>query len=232
MPLTFGGDRTLSQGTCQSPTPLTRQRLSSPSEFQPGSSTSKRLSLVLGLNLTLLTSLLVVGLSSHSLSVFAEGVDYLADAAGIALSLIAIRIAKRRPASRLPKIAALSNVAWLLALNLIVIVTSCVRLIEGSHPVDGVQVLVISVIAAAVMGFGAVVLADSNDDDDAGTHLNRKVILLDTAADAATALTVALTGGIIATANGLYWLDPLAAILISLTVGYRAIRLLQKTLPL
>lgn len=203
----------------------------SASDFEPGSSTQKRLAVVLGLNLSLLTSLLVVGLSSHSLSVFAEGVDYLADAAGIALSLVAIGIGKRRPTSRLPKIAAFINAGWLLVLNLIIIVGSAVRLLDGSRPVQGVQVLVISSIAAVVMGFGAFILAD-DDDDDIEIHLNRKAILLDTIADAATALGVAATGGIIAIVKGIYWLDPLAAISISLIVGYRALRLLEKTLPL
>ncbi len=44
-------------------------------------------------NLGLVTALAVMGLDAHSLAVFAAGADYLADAAAVGVSLLAIRIA-------------------------------------------------------------------------------------------------------------------------------------------
>ncbi len=191
-------------------------------------SVSARLLVVLGLNLILFASLLVVGSTSHSLSVLAEGVDCLADAAGIALSLMAIRISLKRPVSRLPTLAAVVNITWLLILNLTIIFWSTVRLLHKSHPVQGVQILIVSAVVAVVMGFGASILVDGDDDENDGVHLNRRAALLDTISDAAAALAVAVTGGIIAATNGFYWLDPIVAVLISLVVSYHSIKLLRR----
>jgi cobalt-zinc-cadmium efflux system protein len=79
------------------------------------------------LNLALVASLIVVGLIAHSLAVFAEGSDYLLDAAGVGVALLAIRL-EARPTSRArpngyPKatsVAALVNAGWLLILELLV----------------------------------------------------------------------------------------------------------------
>jgi Co/Zn/Cd efflux system component len=56
-------------------------------------SRTRRLGVVLALNLGLVASLVVVGLAAHSLAVFAAGADYLADAAAIGVSLLAIWLA-------------------------------------------------------------------------------------------------------------------------------------------
>jgi cobalt-zinc-cadmium efflux system protein len=45
---------------------------------------------VLLLNLGLVAALVIVGVAAHSLAVFAAGADYLADAAAIGVSLLAI----------------------------------------------------------------------------------------------------------------------------------------------
>lgn len=54
----------------------------------------KRLSLVLGLNLIMITGLVIVGLASHSLGVLAAGGDFAADSTAIILGIIAIQISK------------------------------------------------------------------------------------------------------------------------------------------
>src|ERR1700735_5673923 len=58
----------------------------------------RRLLIVLGLNLALVAVLVAVGLGAHSLAVLAEGGDYLLDAAGVGVALLAIRLSAR-PAS-------------------------------------------------------------------------------------------------------------------------------------
>jgi hypothetical protein len=66
----------------------------------------KRLTVVLLLNLGLITALVIVGLAAHSLAVLAAGADYLADADAIGVSLLAIWLASRppsRPPARLPQ---------------------------------------------------------------------------------------------------------------------------------
>ena len=62
----------------------------------------KRLTVVLLLNLGLITALAMVGLAAHSLAVLAAGADYLADAGAIGVSLLAIWLAGGPPGRARP----------------------------------------------------------------------------------------------------------------------------------
>ncbi|MHB8465130.1 MAG: cation diffusion facilitator family transporter [Acidimicrobiales bacterium] len=203
-------------------------------------SRAARLRLVLALNLTLILELLYVGLSAHSLGVVAEGVDYLADAAAIGASLLALWLAQRPPTAvrplgypKAPAWAALINAGWLLVLTLVVIGGAIDRLAAGSHEVHGVPVLVASASAAVVMLAGACVLRGDLDDDPEGdednnAELTMRAVLLDTAADAAAAAGVAVAGAVIAATGGWYWLDPAVALLVAGVVAYHAVVLLRR----
>lgn len=197
---------------------------------------SQRLWLVLGLNLALVGLLVAVGQAAHSIAVFAEGADYLADAAAIGVSLFAIWLTERPPNPARPNgypratsYAALVNGGWLLVLCCVVIAGSVRRLITGAPEVHGLPVLVVSGIAAAVMLIGAFVLGgDIDDPEDHGGTLNMRAVLLDTAADAAVAAGVAVTGALILATHGLYWLDPSVAIIVSAIVAFHAVKLLHR----
>jgi Co/Zn/Cd efflux system component len=60
---------------------------------------TQRLAAVLALNQALVAGLVAVGLTAHSLAVLAAGGDYLLDAAGVAVALVAVHTAARRPAA-------------------------------------------------------------------------------------------------------------------------------------
>jgi cobalt-zinc-cadmium efflux system protein len=203
--------------------------------YDPGVSRRQRLTVVLLLNLALVTVLVVVGLAAHSLAVLAAGVDYLADAGAIGVSLLAIWLASRPPSRARPRgypgaanIAALVNAGWLLLLNLTITVAAIWRLAVGTRQVEGLPVLIVSGIAAVVMTAGALVLGGDPSDDDSGEDLNVRAVLLDTAADAAAAAGVAVSGGIILVAGGWYWLDPATALAIAVIIGYHAQKLVRK----
>jgi cobalt-zinc-cadmium efflux system protein len=197
---------------------------------------TQRLALVLVLNLLLVGALVAVGVTAHSLAVLAAGSDYLLDAAGVGVALLAIRLSAR-PASRArpraTSIAALINAGWLLVLELLVAGAAVDRLLIGTPQVDGLPVLVVSGIAALVMGGGALVLG-GDEDDDQGELAERDpsvaAVLLDTIADAASAAGVGAAGGIILATGGWYWLDPAVALAIAVVVAYHAIRLISKVL--
>lgn len=202
-------------------------------------SRTTRLRVVLFANLALVGALLAIGLGAHSLGVWAEGVDYLADAGAIGVSLLAIQLAGRPPTPQRPRghpnatrYAAAINAGWLLTLSLLVAAGAIDRLAVGVHQVHGLPVLIVSSIAALVMLGGALLLgADIDDipeDDDDEGDLNIQAVLLDTAADAAAAAGVAVAGGIIYATSGNYWLDPTVALIIAAVVGYHAARLLAR----
>jgi Co/Zn/Cd efflux system component len=70
-------------------------------------------------------------------------------------------------------------------------VTAIQHLAAGAHHVEGLPVLIVSAIAAAVMLAGAPILGGDADDD--GTEdLNVKAVLLDTAAAAGVAVSGAI----------------------------------------
>jgi cobalt-zinc-cadmium efflux system protein len=198
-------------------------------------SRTRRLTIVLALNLSLVTALVIVGLAAHSLAVLAAGVDYLADAAAIGVSLFAIRLASRPPSRARPdgypnatSIAAVVNAGWLLVLNIAITVAVIQRLAAGTRRVEGLPVLIVSGIAAGVMLAGALVLRGDPIQDDGGEDLNVKAVLLDTAADAAAAGGVAASGAIILGADGWYWLDPATALTIAMIIAYQAQKLARK----
>jgi cobalt-zinc-cadmium efflux system protein len=200
-------------------------------------SRTQRLTIVLVLNLALVAALIVVGVAAHSLAVFAEGSDYLLDAAGVGVALVAIRVAahqanRARPGGhpRATSVAALVNAGWLLILEILVASAAADRLIAGASQVDGLAVLVVSSVAALVMAVGALILHGDAEDDGQERDLSVAAVLLDTVADSAAAAGVAAAGGIILAARGWYWLDPAVALGIAVVVAYHAIRLIRKTL--
>lgn len=79
--------------------------------------------------------------------------------------------------------------------------------------------IIISVIAALAMIACAVILGEVEGD------LSMESVMLDTVADAAAAMGVAISATIILATKGTYWLDSLVALLIAIVVAYHALRL-------
>ncbi len=185
----------------------------------------RRLGLVLAINLAMVLSLLLVGLLAHSLGVLASGADYLGDALGTGLSLVALRLSRRRHGHpRATSYAALANSSFLLLVTLAVVMEAIRRLSTGAPSIHGVPVVIVSVVAAIAMIACAFILGDVEGD------LNMESVMLDTVADAAAAIGVAASGAVILLTHGLYWLDSLVALVIAVVVGYHAVRLMRRVL--
>ncbi len=195
---------------------------------------SARLWTVVVVNLVLVGALAVVGLTAHSVGVWAEGTDYLADAAGTGLALVALHLrapTAARPAGRpnATRYAALVNALWLLVFTSAVAAEAADRLLTGVHRVHGLPVLVVSGTAAVLMLASALVLSSGTDeDDDDGAAMSVRAVLLDTLADSAAAGAAAAAGAVIFATGGYYWLDPAAALVISVIVATQAARLLAR----
>jgi cobalt-zinc-cadmium efflux system protein len=187
---------------------------------------STQLLVALVLNLLLVVGLAYVGATAHSLGVLAAGVDYLADAAGIGIAVSAIRLSARFPKAN--ALAAAVNAGWLFVLSLLMIATGIDRLATHPPAVHGLPVLVMSGIAAVVMVAAAVVLGIHFDgEDDSDETLSHRAVLLDTAADAASAFGVAGAGAVILATGGWGWLDPAVALAIATVVGWHAFALVR-----
>lgn len=189
---------------------------------------ARRLRFVLVLNLALVVALVAVGVTGHSLGVLSAGVEYLADAAGVALTLLALRWSRREPTprwsfgfGRSSVLAALVNAGVLIAVTAAIVVEALVRLVRGAPSIDAGPVIAVSVLAALVMGIGALAL---RGDGEIGV----RAVLLDTAGDAIAALGVAASASVIALVHGLAWLDPTVALAIGGLVGLHAARLVRE----
>ena len=188
-------------------------------------SPARRLALVLAINVVMLLALLVVGLLAHSLGVIASGADYLGDALGTGLSLAALQISTRGEGHpRATSVAALVNSSLLLLVTIAVAAEAVYRLATGAPKVHGLPVVVVSVIAAIAMVLCAFVLGDVSGD------LSMESVMLDSLADAAAAIGVAVSGAVILLSGGNYWLDSLVALVIALVVAYHAVRLMRRVL--
>src|SRR5579875_690584 len=122
-------------------------------------------------------------------------------------------------------LAALATAAWLVAASLLVMGGAAYRLVTGAGRVDGLAVLAMSGVAALVLMAGALLLHQGRRPGDG---LATRAVLLDTGADALSAAGVALAGGIILAADGLYWLDPVVALVISALVAGQALVLVRE----
>lgn len=185
-----------------------------------------RLSIVLAINLFMITGLIVVGFSSHSISVLAAGGDYAADAGAIGLGLIAIMLQGKSPKyHKATSYVALINGLFLLIITSFVIYEAGHRLLSQTTPiVAGLQTMLISGLAAIAMVVAALVLRSG---DDTRSDLHIRSVMLDTAADASSAGAVAVTGAIIYLTHGFYWLDSIIGLSIGVVIGIAAVKLLH-----
>jgi cobalt-zinc-cadmium efflux system protein len=185
----------------------------------------QRLGVVSAINVVMVLSLLLVGVLAHSLGVLASGADYLGDALGAALSLLALRMSSAgRAHPRARTYAALTNSSLLLLVTLAVAAEAIRRLIAGVPTIHAFPVIVVSVVAAAAMILCAFILGDVAGD------LSMESVMLDTLADAAAAIGVAISGAIILLVHGVYWLDSVVALGIAVVVGYHALGLMRRVL--
>lgn len=182
--------------------------------------------MVLAINLAMVVGLVVVGLLSHSLGVLSSASDYVGDAAGVGLSLVALRLSRRAHGHpRATSFAALANASFLLLITLVVAAEAVSRLVGGSPEIHGLPVLVISVIAAGAMILCARILGSIESED-----FNMRSVMLDTVADAAAAIGVAVSAAVILATHGLYWLDAAVALIVAIVVGYHALRLIREVI--
>ncbi len=186
----------------------------------------QRLALVLLLNGCMVAALVVIGLAAHSLGVLAAGGDYFGDAAGVALSLAALRVSRHRGGERrATSYAALANATFLLLVTIVVIIEALRRVVDGPPPVHGLPVIIVSVIAALVMAACALIIGTVESGD-----LNMRSVMLDTLADAVSAGGVAVSGAVILATNSVYWLDPTVALGIAVIIAYQATKLIRDVL--
>lgn len=187
----------------------------------------RRLGIVLGLNVSLIAALVIVGLTAHSVGVIAAAGDTAADSVALVLGLIAVTVRDRTDyawrSAAIPIVALINGIALLVVVTLIA-VEAIGRLTRGVPEVHGLPVLVVSAATMAVLLVGAWVLGASAANED----LHMRSVLLDTLADAAAAAAIAVAGAVMALTGRFFWLDSVLALAIAALVAVPAATLCVK----
>jgi cobalt-zinc-cadmium efflux system protein len=189
----------------------------------------RKLAIALALIVGFMCVEVVVGIAAHSLALLSDAAHMLSDAGALALSLVAIRLA-RRPASgamtyglkRSEILAAAINGTTLLVLGLFIVYEGVRRLIEPPE-VEGAAVLIVAVAGVAVNLAATWVLSSANrrslNVEGAFQH-----ILTDLFAFIATAIA-----GAVILATGYGRADGIAALLVAALMLRAAYGLLRES---
>ena len=129
----------------------------------------RRLRIAIGLNSLIVVGQVVFGIIAGSLGLLSDAGHNLTDVAALVLSVIAIRIARRRPTStrsfgwhRVTILAAQANAAMILVLTVWITYEAIVRLIDPP-PVEGGIVVVVALVGFAANALAALVVRERRD---------------------------------------------------------------------
>jgi cobalt-zinc-cadmium efflux system protein len=207
-------------------------------ELQRNERSQRRLIIAIALNMAVVVGQVAWGLSAHSLGLIADAGHNLADVAGLAIAVVALRYSLRRATMarsyghhRATILAALANGALLLAVTGYVAVTAVVRLFHP-RPVNGAVVLTVALAAAALNGVGAAIIHERRPGNGSvhRTHdLNISAATLHLVGDAAVSLAVAVAGLLIVVTHGTNWLDPAVSLLVCAAIAVLAVRVVHRS---
>lgn len=200
------------------------------------------MTLVLVLQAAIVGGLVAAGLAAHSVGLLSAAGHNLADVGAIALSLVAVRLAARKPTAsrsfgfhRSTVLAAQANAAGILAISVFIVVAAVARL-GHVHHVRGGVVLVAALGDFALNGVSALLLRGANGGhnhahghDHADPDLNVRAAMLHLAGDALAAAGVAVAGAVILITGRFDWLDPAISIAIAALIAWEAVKLVRAT---
>lgn len=186
--------------------------------------------MAIALNVVIVGGQVVFGLLAGSLGLLSDAGHNLTDVLALILSLLAVRLARRAPTERRSFgwhrstiLASQANAAIILVLTVWITYESIRRLVDPP-PVEGLLVLVVAAVGFFGNGFAAWIVREPHSDD-----LNMKSATLHLVSDAAASLGVAVAGAVMMATGGWARLDPAVSLLIGLSIGWQAWRLLSSS---
>ena len=192
----------------------------------------RRLRFAIGLNVIIVVAQLVFGIVAGSIGLLSDAGHNLTDVIALILSVVAIRIARRRPTAnrsfgwhRGTILAAQANAAMILVLTAWIVYES-IRRLTDPPPVEGAIVLVVALVGFVANGLSALFVREQPEPGET-VDLNMRSALLHLASDAAASLGVAVAGAVMLATGGWSWLDPAVALLIGLSIAWHAWKLLK-----
>jgi cobalt-zinc-cadmium efflux system protein len=205
-------------------------------------SRARRLTIAISLNVVIVVAQVVFGIVAGSIGLISDAGHNLTDVAALALSLIAVQVARRAPTAhrsfgwhRGTILAAQANAAMILVLTVWIAYESIQRLIDPPE-VEGGLVLVVALVAFVVNAGSALIVREGHahgghegHHHPTGGDLNMRSATLHLVSDAAASLGVAVAGGIMLATGGWSRLDPAVSLLIGLSIAWQAVGLLRSS---
>ncbi|MGF1671304.1 MAG: cation diffusion facilitator family transporter [Balneolaceae bacterium] len=195
-------------------------------------STENRLWISIFLNLGITIAEVIGGILSNSLALISDALHNLSDTTSLGISLIARKISKRSPNrqktfgyKRAEIIAAFINLVTLVFIALFLIKEAVERFFDP-QPVIGSIMLWVAVAGLAGNVITAILLYR-----DSKTNINIKSAYVHIFWDAISSVAV-IIGGIIIWLYGLYVVDTIITVLISVYILYHSFHLLKETIDI
>lgn len=192
----------------------------------------KRLFAAIGVNVALTLAQVIGGIASGSLSLIADALHNLSDAASLGIAVVARKIGRRPPDlektfgyRRSETIAALINLVTLVIVGLYLIYEACWRLVDP-QPIQGWTVVVVAGIAL-VVDIGTAMLTYTMSKHS----MNIKAAFLHNVSDALASIGVVVAGTLIIL-YGWYWVDTVLTLAIAGYVLWQGFSLLPQTIHL
>ncbi|GFZ82566.1 cation efflux system protein [Pseudohongiella nitratireducens] len=192
----------------------------------------KRLIAAIGVNAILTLAQVVGGILSGSLSLIADALHNLSDAASLAIALIARKIGRRPPDAfktfgyrRSETIAALINLVTLVIVGMYLVYEAIGRLF-APQPIEGWTVVVVAGIALIVDLATAILTYTMSKNS-----MNIKAAFLHNVSDAMASVGVVIAGTLILL-YGWYWTDTVLTLMIAGYVLWQGFSMLPKTIHL
>jgi len=190
---------------------------------------TRRLVVSLSLNVALVVVQLCFAAVARSTGLAADAGHNLVDVGGLALSLVAVRLALR-PASparsfgyhRATILAALTNACLVVAVTLLIVIGSALRL---AHPVP-VRGGIMVAVAACGLVVNTVVVAILRDRSG---DLNLRAAVVHAAGDALSSLAVVVAGVVLLLAPTATWADPASALVVAGVIVVQASRIVGRS---
>lgn len=184
------------------------------------------------LNLAYVIIQIIIGLQIHSLSLLSDAGHNFLDVAGLALAMIAFKLAKSKSTDKYTYgykkssilIALLNSVLLLISIGAIGF--QAITKLQNPQPLPGITIAIIAAIGIVINGVSAFLFFRDIDSD-----INIKAAFLHLASDALVSLGL-VVGGIIIYYTHLYWIDAVLSIIICLVIIVSTWGLLTNSLRL
>jgi cobalt-zinc-cadmium efflux system protein len=184
------------------------------------------------LNLAYVLVQVIIGFNINSLSLLSDAGHNFLDVAGLALAMLAFKLAKSKSTERYTYGYRKSSIlisllnAVLLLISIGAIAYEATLRFKYPQPLPGKTIAVIAAIGIVINGASAFMFFKEKEKD-----INIKAAFLHLASDALVSLGL-VAGGIIIYYTHLYWIDPLLSIIICIVIIASTWSLLVKSLRL